>query len=258
MARAPRSNEQHGWHHVMNRGVARGDTFFADCDRVEFGRCLGDAAARFGVEIHAYCLMPNHFHLVVNCPDGNLSAFMQLLVSVYTRHVNDRVGRDGPIFRGRFRSRMIANESYLRAAVRYVHRNALALPHVASVEQYRWSSHRAYLGLRRSPGWLEVDTLLSMFGDDLERFHGFVAGDDAPITRAPDPDRLRDAAWLVTEEIMGDVGRAPQGLAKTVLHLALDQREPGLTSPALRRARRQARLDPRLIEAARRALALAA
>ena len=76
--------------------------FFADEDRIEFGRVLGEIHERFGVETLAYCLVPNHYHLLLRCPDGGLSAAMQHLGSTFTRRMNDRAGRDGPLFRGRF------------------------------------------------------------------------------------------------------------------------------------------------------------
>jgi REP element-mobilizing transposase RayT len=239
----------------MNRGVARHKTFFSDIDRVEFGRLLGVAGERCGVEIHAYCLMPNHYHLVLRCPDGGLSDFVQYLASVYTRHTNERLGRDGPLFRGRFRSRPIDEDAYLLAAVRYVHRNPLSLASVGAVEAYRWSSHRSYLRYRKPPPWLSTDVVLGMFGDDVGRFHDFVAAERCTSEPRCDVRGLDDAIWLAVEEA-GELGRAPQGIARTVRHLAADLLEPGTTSPALRRARRQADTDPRLLAIARNSLHL--
>ena len=135
----------------MNRGAARQATFFGDEDRVEFGRLLGVGHERFDVSVHAYCLLDNHYHLVVNCPSGRLSEFMQYLGSVLTRHVNDRVDRDGPLYRGRFRSIPVTTDRQLLASVRYVHRNAVDVHGVDRVDAYRWSSHRTYLGCRPTP-----------------------------------------------------------------------------------------------------------
>lgn len=98
MPRPLRIDVEDGWNHVMNRGIDHGDVFFADTDRIEFGQRLGDVFDRFGIRTHAYCLMDNHFHLLLHCPEGRLSDAMQRLGSLYTRHVNDRLGRDGALF----------------------------------------------------------------------------------------------------------------------------------------------------------------
>ncbi len=191
MPRPLRPDVQDGWYHVMNRGIDHGDVFFEDSDRIEFGQRFADVYERYGVRTHAYCLMDNHFHHLWHCPDGNLSAAMQRLGSLYTRHVNDRLGRDGALFRGRFHSRLITEEAHLVATVRYIHRNALELPGVNSAKEYRWSSHRTYLGLRTKPEWMRTSTVLD--GWVLDAFDRFV---DEPIGRLPRPTTL-DAGLLI-------------------------------------------------------------
>ncbi len=166
----------------MNRGIDHADVFFADSDRIEFGQRLADVFNRFGIQTHAYCLMDNHFHMLWHCPDAHLSDAMQRLSSLYTRHVNDRLGRDGPLFRGRFHSRLITDERHLVATARYIHRNPLDLPGITSVREYRWSSHRTYLGLRRKPEWLCTTTVLD--GWDPDEFDRFVEDDVQPPCRA--------------------------------------------------------------------------
>jgi hypothetical protein len=157
--------------------------------------------------------MDTHYHLLLRCPDGGLSSAMQRLGSLYTRHVNDRIGRDGALFRGRFHSKLIVDDRYLLAATRYIHRNALDVREVDSVEHYRWSSHRTYLGLRRRPDWLYTDTVLSSFGGDAGAFGEFVsAGLEPSVPRRFDRSDLvafLDAANLVVIELgFGDRGRA--------------------------------------------------
>lgn len=260
---------QDGWHHVMNRGVDRTEIFLGDADRVEFGRLLGEASLRTGVEIHGYCLMPNHFHLIVCCPDGGLSDFVRHATAVYTRHLNDRVGRDGPLFRGRFHSLAIDTDDYLLAAIRYVHRNPLALLGVGRVDRYRWSSHRTYLGVRPRPSWMRTDFVLDMFDGDPARFHAFVS--DVPTTTLPPAvQALASAVELVVDEMI-DLARPRQGLARTLMLLAIDAcdatgsstwQSMGYSSArrfgqALWRARGVAASDPELLAAARAALELA-
>jgi len=213
MARPLRIDIENGWFHVMNRGIAHGPVFLHDSDRIEFGARLADIHDRFGIETHAYCLMETHYHLLLHCPDGGLSTAMQRFGSMYTQHVNNRLGRDGALFRGRFHSKLITDERYLVAAARYIHRNALDLRGVESVDQYRWSSHRSYLGVRRSPEWLRTDTILSRFGGDAGAFHDFVVasgeGSAPPRLQARDLVAVREAASLVVIELgLGDRGRA--------------------------------------------------
>lgn len=163
MGRRLRQSWAGGLFHVMNRGVARQPVFFDDSDRVEFGRRLAALHVDFGVETVAYCLMTNHYHLLLRPTAGRLSDAMQHLGSVYTRHTNARIGRDGPLFRGRFASVPVTSDAQLFRTVRYVHRNALDLPGVSKVERYRWSSLRAYLGLRRVPSFVNVDLVLGVW-----------------------------------------------------------------------------------------------
>jgi REP element-mobilizing transposase RayT len=213
MARPLRIDIEDGWYHVMNRGADHGAVFLDDSDRIEFGTRLADIHDRFGIETHAYCLMDTHYHLLLHCPHGRLSSSMQRFGSLYTRHVNDRLGRDGPLFRGRFHSKPIVHDRYLLAATRYIHRNALDVRGVDSVEQYRWSSHRTYLGLRGRPAWLRTDTVLSGFGGDAAAFGEFVSADLGPSATCrrvrSDLAAVLDAANLVVIELgLGDRGRA--------------------------------------------------
>jgi putative transposase len=208
-------------HHVMNRGANRQRVFFGDIDRVEFERLLGDIFERFGVSIIAYCLMDNHYHLIVSSRDGNLSAAMQRLGSVYTRHTNDRIGRDGALFRGRFRSILIDSESYFMYAVRYVDLNSLDLPGVRTARDHRWGSHRMYLGLRRQPDFLDTSHVLSAFGS-VEAYARFVSGGEPlPYHTEVDVATIRSLVELaIVEHMHDDVSpRAAQWMYRLVMHL---------------------------------------
>jgi REP element-mobilizing transposase RayT len=273
MGRAARIDIEDGWYHVMNRGVAHQPTFHGDEDRVEFGRLLGVGHERFGVETHAYCLMPNHYHLLLHCPFAGLSGFMHQVGSVYTRHVNDRVGRDGPLFRGRFHSIPIIDDRQLLATVRYIHRNALDLPGVTSAADYRWSSHRTYLGHRRAAPWLRTDVALAHFAD-VGAFSDFV-GTGVPAGSRWDSTiglaALPSVVELVLDEVHGSSERTPQGIARTVMLVIADRvggpaADDVLASmhfananaqvAAVRRARRRAASDPLLAVVADRVVEL--
>ncbi len=175
MARHLRIDPIDGWHHVMNRGVDRRRIFVDDLDRIEFGKLVGLACDRFDVEVHAYCLMDNHFHLLVRCPNGGVSDFMQLLSGLYARFFNDRHGRVGHLFGSRFTSRTLTTPRYIANTARYIHRNVLDVSDVRSVDDYRWSSHRTYLGYRSCPSWLHLEPIMNWFGG-AAAFDAFVTG----------------------------------------------------------------------------------
>ena len=164
----------------MNRGVDRQAVYLTDADRREFLRLLGEAHERYEVETLAYCLMDNHFHLLCREISGGLSEAMQHLGSVYTRHTNARVGRDGPLFRGRFHSIPVETDPYLLWVSRYIHRNPLDLPGVRNIARYRWSSYPAYLGKRRPDEFLNTNLLLEYFDQDPTRLARFTGGVTEP------------------------------------------------------------------------------
>jgi REP element-mobilizing transposase RayT len=113
MPRPPRNDDHAGWFHVMNRGAGRRTVFHIDTDRRLFLRLAAEASRDCCVELHAFCLMSNHYHLLVNCPEGGLSSFMQTIGANYTRALNERLQSDGPIFRSRFHSLPVSTGEYL-------------------------------------------------------------------------------------------------------------------------------------------------
>jgi len=167
-------------YHVTSRGVDRCTTFVTDQDRRSFLYLLGELLSRFGVETHAYCLMGNHYHLLLRTLRANLSAAMQRLDSLYTSGFNRRHDRDGPLFRGRYRASLIEAEVYLVRAGRYVHRNPLEAGLVTDLDRYRWSSYPAYVGRAPAPEWLRTGVVLQSFDSttELRRFVEYGKPDD--------------------------------------------------------------------------------
>lgn len=177
MTRRPRHDGEGAVHHVMNRGVNHQRIFFGDPDRFEFGERLNDIHEHFGVETLAYALMTNHYHLLLRTPDGGLPDAMHRLGLVYVKRTNDRVGRDGPLFRARYHSIRVTTDAYLAFATRYIHRNPLDLPGVDRADDYRWSSDRTYRDLRPSAPFMNTSIVLSLFGGDPRSMARFVDGD---------------------------------------------------------------------------------
>ncbi len=228
MGRPPRFETDASWFHVMNRGAAKQPTFHSDRDRVEFEHLLGLGHERFGVELHAYCLMTNHYHLLAHCPQGGLSEYMHLLGSVFTRHHNERSGRDGPLFRGRFHALPIHTVDYRIQAARYIHRNPLDIDRSLLLDRYRWSSHRVYLGHRKRPAWMRTNVILDSFGGDPNAFDRFVTSNlehepqrSANVTFPP--PELDTVVELVIDESSSEVAVARQGMARVVSLLVVDQ-----------------------------------
>jgi REP element-mobilizing transposase RayT len=225
MARPQRIDFPGSIHHVMNRGTNRRRVFFEDIDRVEFERLLGEIHELFGVRVIAYSLMDNHYHLILRCPEGNLSAAMQHLGGVYTRHTNDRVGRDGALFRGRFHSILIDSNSYLFYAVRYVDRNSLDLPGIRLARDYRWGSHRMYLGLRRQPSFLDPTQILDALGS-VESYERFVSGTEAfELSATIDVATVRSLIQLSIAQRLDDDETTcfTQSMQRTMMHLVADE-----------------------------------
>ena len=165
----------------MNRGARHRPIYLDDRDRRRFLGLLWVLQRDERIEAHAYCLMGNHFHLVLFCPEGNLSQGMHHLGSTYAQRFNRRHGFDGSVFRGRFRSKPIETDQYLLQASRYVHRNPLDLGAGVDLAAYPWSSYGSYLGRRRSPAWLQRSVVLDLAGGEAA-YRSYVEGDEpAPV-----------------------------------------------------------------------------
>lgn len=164
MARPLRIEFSGAFYHVTSRGDRREPIFDDDEDRLMFLGILNEVVTRFNWMCHAYCLMTNHYHLVVETPDGNLSKGMRQLNGMYTQASNRRHGRTGHLFQGRFKGILVDKESYLLELARYVVLNPVRAGMVKHPGKFLWSSYRAMAGDTPVPGWLTTDTTLTLFG----------------------------------------------------------------------------------------------
>ena len=170
-------------YHVMNRGAARQPTFVAEGDYQAFLDTLAEAHRLWGIQVFAYSLMRNHYHLCLRTPKGNLSRVMRHVNGIYTQRFNRRHRRDGTLFRGRYKAILIDAEAYLAAVVRYIHLNAVEAGIVKMPEDYRWASHRYYLEAKGAPNWLNTQEAVEQIGGR-RAFHEFVlSGNEESLKR---------------------------------------------------------------------------
>ena len=164
MARPLRIEYPGAYYHIMNRGLSRRNIFVEDKGRQSFLDLLADITRLWQVEVHAYCLMDNHYHLLLSTPTAGLSRAMRHLDGIYTQRFNRVHRRDGPLFRGRYKSLLIDAEEYFLSVVRYIHHNPLKAGVASDIDRYRWSSHWGYLNKQQRPDWLNTGAVLSRFG----------------------------------------------------------------------------------------------
>lgn len=160
MARQWRIEFPGALYHLMSRGNARQHIFLSDHDRYLFLSLLEELSGRFDIEIFAYVLMNNHYHLLVRTLQANLSRAMQWLGTGYTRRFNLIHHQSGHLFQGRFKSIIVENDAYLLRLSCYIHRNPLRAGLVERLVDYPWSSYRFYAYRKKPPGWLNTQTLL--------------------------------------------------------------------------------------------------
>jgi putative transposase len=176
VSRPLRVQEPGLWHHVMNRGLERRTIFAGEGDAFAFFELVAEAGSRWNLRCHAACLMSNHYHLLVQDVDGQLSRAMRHIDGVFTQQFNRTHNRDGPLMRGRYRSQLVDCEDYLVEVIRYIHLNPVKARIVDQASQYPWSSHRWYLA-RHAPEWLRREAVFERFGagpGGKAAFDGFV------------------------------------------------------------------------------------
>jgi REP element-mobilizing transposase RayT len=156
-------------YHVTSRGDRREAIYEDDADREAFLGVLAEVVERFNWLCHAYCLMTNHYHLVVETVEGNLSKGMRHLNGVYTPASNRRHNRSGHLFQGRFKGILVDKDAYLLELSRYVVLNPVLAGMVQLPDMWPWSSYRAMMGEAPAPKWLAVDALLSQFATNRKK-----------------------------------------------------------------------------------------
>jgi len=175
-------------YHAFTRGSNKLPIFFEPLDLTVFLLQLGRVVANYGWVLYSYCLMPNHYHLLVRVPDGGLSEGMRDLNGGFSRRMSKRHSRVAHLFQNRFGHNWIADEQAFLTAARYVVRNPVEAGLCEHVVDWPWSSFRATVRDEPAPDWLDVDGLLAHFevfapGRPREGYRRFVEGDELPATR---------------------------------------------------------------------------
>jgi len=164
MARPLRIQYPGAVYHITSRGNERRNIFLSDLDRRLFLRTLEEMIDEFRVICHAWVLMGNHYHLLLETPEPNISRAIHYLNGVYTQRFNRRKRRTGHLFQGRFKAILVQKDSHLLELCRYVVLNPVRARLCEKPGQWKWSSYLATAGLVRGEDWLETEWVLSQFG----------------------------------------------------------------------------------------------
>jgi putative transposase len=166
MPRQLRMEYHNAFYHVMNRGKGRQQIFHDERYYKAFLDTIEEAHSRFAAVIHCYCLMGNHYHLLIETPLANLSRIMRHINGVYTQRYNQLKNTDGPLFRGRYKSILVDVDAYLLQLSRYIHRNPIETKQVLveHTKDWSWSSYPVYIGKAVKPSWLTMGTLEEVYG----------------------------------------------------------------------------------------------
>lgn len=206
MARPLRIEFSGALYHVTSRGDGREDIYLDDTDRQCFLDVLAQVCERYNWVIHAYCLMSNHYHLLIETPDANLAKGMRQLNGVYTQAFNRHHNRVGHVFQGRYKAILVQKENYLLELARYIVLNPVRAEMVRTAKDWPWSSYRASAGLIDVPRWLHTEWLLSAFAKNkrkaIEGYRGFVVEGK----RQPSPwQNLKNQIFLGSETFVDEM-----------------------------------------------------
>lgn len=202
MARPLRVEYPGAYYHVINRGNAGEDIFHSIRDREKFLEYLEKAVERFSIIIHTYCLMTNHYHLLIETAQANLSFAMQWLNVSYAAYYNKKRQRSGHLFQGRFKSVLVEADEYLKPLSRYIHLNPVKAGMVNSPGEFSWSSYPAFIGKIKTPDWLETGWLLAVFGrkkkEAIKNYKAYVEEIEIKALKDPEED-------IIGGFILGDI-----------------------------------------------------
>lgn len=220
MARPLRLEYAGALYHLTARGNARADIFVDDNDRRRFLELLGQEITQQGWRCYAYCLMNNHYHLLIETPAPNLVAGMRRFNGVYTQNFNHRHKRVGHVFQGRYKSIVVDKDSYCLELCRYIVLNPVRARMVKQVQHWAWSSYCATVGQVTAPAWLDTDWVLEQFGSRIPKaaYKRFVA---QGLSQASPWEDLKGQIWLGSSTFLNSM----ESLAQTAPMANVPQRQ---------------------------------
>jgi len=196
------------FYHVTSRGNERKMVFQSTRDREKYLSYLESAHDRYGAIVHVYCLMGNHYHLLLETPRGNLSKILHHINGAYTTYFNIKRSRSGHLFQGRFKGILVEKDAYCKELSRYIHLNPVRAGLVKTPSEYPWSSYRYFIGKDRRPEWLTTELVLGDFGgEERKRYRGYREYVERGETRELESPLKRVVAstFLGSEEFINDI-----------------------------------------------------
>jgi putative transposase len=197
MARPLRIEYEGAVYHIISRGNRGEHIFVADRDKEYFTEALQIAADKYKIDIYAYCIMGNHYHLLLTAPQGELAKAMHYIGSSYGSYLRRQKGWIGHVFAGRYKSLCVEKEGYLLELSRYIHLNPVRAGLAEKVAEYKWSSYGYYIGKRERPIWLNADWILAEYGPDRKaawkKYKGFVEAAIENTSKYPQEDIVGQA-----------------------------------------------------------------
>jgi len=203
MARPLRLEFSGALYHVTSRGNRKEVIYELDADREAFLSVLAAVCKTYNWGCHAYCLMDNHYHLLIETPDANLSKGMRQLNGMYTQKFNRIHSSVGHVFQGRYKAILVDKESYLMELSRYIVLNPVRAGMVNSAVDWQWSSYRAMIGEQVKPSWLNTDWLLAGFGQrNLEAIEAYKRFVNSGTGQSSPWDDLKNQIFLGDEKFV--------------------------------------------------------
>lgn len=212
MARQIRIEYENAFYHVFSRGNNKKDVFKTDIDNNKFLKIIGEAHDKYKILVHAYVLMKNHYHIIIETPQANLSSAMHYINAKYTswfNHINNEVGH---LFQGRYKAILVDKDEYLLPLSRYIHLNPVRANYVKNPQEYQWSSFKNLIGDYKSYKWLMQGFILNAIGSK-KKYENYVMEFKQKEIENPF-SKIKGQSFLCGDEFLEKIKNEVKGLEK--------------------------------------------